>query len=304
MPLHTDHRPTKLDDIVGNRITVGALRNHLEKDRPNRSLLFIGESGCGKTTLAVCVAAELGAYDSWNFKMLNASDFRGIDTVRDVREASQRQPLGQARARVWLFDEAHKITPDGQEAMLKLLEDPPRNCWFMLATTNPEKLKITLRRRCTEFQVSPVNSDEVKQLMMRVARAERKRVPTDLLNQIAVDSMGSCGVALNILDKIIDLPAGDQAEAAKRFTEQANTVITLCQAMLKRESWKKCCSILKSLEDEDPEGIRRKVLEYFRKVMLDGDDSAYLVMSEFNYHYYDTGKAGLAMSVYASLNIK
>jgi DNA polymerase III gamma/tau subunit len=188
--------------------------------------------------------------------------------------------------------------------MLKLLEDPPKNCWFILATTNPEKLKVTLKRRCTEFQVGPVSYDEVKQLMMRVARQNRKRIPSDLLNQIALDSMGSCGVALNILDKVIDLPPEDQAQAAKRFTEQSNTVINLCQAILKKDSWKKCCSILKSIEEEDPEGIRRKVLEYFRKVMMDGNESAYLVMYEFSIPYYDTGKAGLAMSVYQALSIR
>jgi DNA polymerase III gamma/tau subunit len=61
MPLHTDHRPLFLDDVIGNRETVQALKIHLKKDRPNRSLLFVGQSGCGKTTLAYCVAKGLGA---------------------------------------------------------------------------------------------------------------------------------------------------------------------------------------------------------------------------------------------------
>jgi hypothetical protein len=74
--------------------------------------------------------------------------------------------------------------------------------------------------------------------------------------------------------------------------------------MLKKDSWNKCCSILQSLEEEDAESIRRKVLEYFRKVMLGGNESAYLVMCEFSVPYYDTGKAGLAMSVYQALSIR
>ena len=64
MPLHTDYRPTSLDDIIGNQDTVAALKAHLAKQSPNRSMLFIGQSGCGKTTLAMCVAAEVGAMDA------------------------------------------------------------------------------------------------------------------------------------------------------------------------------------------------------------------------------------------------
>lgn len=308
MPLHTDHRPLLLDDIVGNRETVQALKVHLGKDRPNRSLLFVGPSGCGKTTLAYCVAKELGALEDqhgWNFKMLNASDFRGIDTVREVREASGRRPIGVARARIWLWDEAAKISPDGQEAMLKLLEDPPRDCWFLLATTNPEKLKVTLKRRCTEFQVAPVKDAELTAHLQSVLRKERKRVPPEVLTQIIGEALGSPGIALNILDKIIDLPREDMQKAVTKWAERTSNVITLCRAMLEAKrkrsgkgAWRGLCSTLQELEDEDPETIRRQVLEYFRKVFLGGETMAYDILLQFSIPYYDTGKSGLAMSVF------
>lgn len=302
MPLHTDYRPRDLDSVVGNWDTVQALRVHLGKKAPNRSLLFIGPSGCGKTTLAMCVAVELGAADDWNFQMLNASDFRGIDTVRDLREQSGRKPIGGARCRVWLMDECHKLTQDAQEAILKLLEDPPRDCWFLLATTNPEKLKATLRRRCTEFQVSPVGDQELTQLLQRVIRRERKRVPQDVLQQLCRDSLGSPGMALNVLDKVIDLPEADMLRSAKRWAERESNVITLCRQMLaclrKKGGWKDTLGILKELQEDDPETIRRQVLEYFNKVGLDGNESAYLVMSCFRQNYYDCGRAGLYMSAY------
>lgn len=310
MPLHTDYRPTSLDQVVGNAEVVTGLKTHLQKKSPNRSLLFIGPSGCGKTTLAVCVANELEAVDDngWNFKLLNASDFRGIDTVREVREAAQRRPIGEAKARVWLFDEAHKITPDGQEAMLKLLEDPPRDCWFMLATTNPEKLKVTLRRRCTEFQVQGVTDRELTGLLTKVIRTERKRISNDIIQQICNESLGSPGIALNVLDKVIDLPAEEMTKAVKRWTERSSNVITLCRAMMaehrkKGKGWVDICKIANELEDEDPETIRRQVLEYMRKVMLGGRDSVYQIMIAFSTPYYDTGKAGLVMSIYEAFSL-
>lgn len=309
MPLHTDYRPTKLEAITGNQETVEALKVHLQKKSPNRSLLFIGPSGCGKTTLAICVANELGSYDGWNFAMLNASDFRGIDTIRDIREQSSRKPLGEAKARVWLMDECHKLTGDAQEAILKLLEDPPRNCWFLLATTNPEKLKVTLRRRCTEFQVSPVSDKELNLLLFRIIKREKRQVPGNVVQQICQDSLGSPGMALNILDKIIDLPEELMASSAKRWAERTSNVITLCRTLLaalkKKGGWKDTLAVLKDLQEEDPETIRRQVLEYFNKVALDGNESAFLVGNAFEMaDCYKNGKWALYSACYQAFNME
>lgn len=311
MPLHTDYRPESLHQIIGNRETVSALKSHLTKQKPNRSLLFVGNSGCGKTTLAVCIARQVIQTEderifNANFTLLNASDFRGIDTVREVREAASHRPLGAAMARIWLYDECHKLSPDAQEAMLKLLEDPPRDCWFLLATTNPEKLKVTLKRRCTEFQVSPVSDSEMQELLKQIIRKERGRVPQEIQTQIIRDAMGSPGMALNILDKVIDLPSEEMAIAAKRWSERASNVVFLGKTLLdlhrngKKEkgTWKQMlCPILQQFDDEDQESIRRACYEYFRKVFIGGDESVYALMACFSVPYYDVGK-GLAASVY------
>lgn len=307
MPLHTDYRPTRLDDVAGNTDTIQILKVHLGKDNPNRSLLFIGPSGCGKTTLAMCVANELGSMDKWNFQMLNASDFRGIDTVRDLREQATRKPIGGSACRVWLMDECHKLTQDAQEAILKLLEDPPKGCWFLMATTNPEKLKITLRRRCTEFPVSPIDDKDLNKLLVRVIRRERKRVPEEVLKQICLDSLGAPGMALNVLDKVIDLPEKDMLKSAKRWAERTNNVVTLCRHMLaclrKKGGWKETLTILKELQEEDPETIRRQVLSYFAKVMLDGNESAYLIIKSFqDADCYKNGISALISATYEALS--
>lgn len=310
MPLHTDYRPKKLDDVVGNKDTVQALKVHLKKENPNRSLLFVGPSGCGKTTLAICVANELNSLDEWNFQMLNASDFRGIDTIRDLREQARRKPIGGARCRIWLLDECHKLTTDAQEAVLKLLEDPPKGCWFLLATTNPEKLKITLKRRCTEFQASPVEDKDLFRLLQRIVVREKKKVPKEVLSQICIDSLGSPGMALNVLDKIIDLPEENMLKSAKKWAERNSNVITLCRHLLaclrkkRGGEWKNTLSILKELQDDDPETIRRQVLEYFNKVGLDGNESAYLIMSCFRQNYYDCGRSGLYISCYEAFMVE
>lgn len=311
MPLHTDLRPKSFKEIEGNSETVEALQIHVNKPKPNRSLLIIGESGCGKTTLASVVAHELGAMKNsiWNFRLLNASDFRGIDMVRDLIEQSQRKPLMGSGARVFVLDECHKLTNDAQEAILKLLEDPPAQSWFILCTTNPEKLKVTLKRRCTEFQVSPLPERTMKVFLGKILRSEQKKVPQDVIQQIINESMGSPGIALNILDKIIDLPSDKMAETAKIWAAKSSNVITLCRAILKenqksKPKWKDLLPIIKELEDQDPETLRRQILEYFRKVLISGDESAYAIMIEFSSPYYDTGKSGLIMSIYQAFTIE
>lgn len=308
MPLHTDYRPNRLDDFVGNTETVEALKIHLKKRSPNRSILFVGPSGCGKTTLGICVANELGSYDQWNFKILNTSDFRGIDTIRDIREEASRRPLGSAKNRVWMMDECHKLTPDAQEALLRLIEEPPNNCWFMFGTTNPEKLKVTMKRRCTEFQVSPLSDRELSGLMYRILKEEKKRIPREIVSQIIRDSFGSCGMALNILDKIVDLPEDQMSVSARRWAEKTDNVISLCRTMLKaiqdKAKWQDVVDILKTMQEEDPETVRRQVLEYFNKVALDGEEKAYMILCCFKDPYYDCGRSGLFMSAYDAFTNK
>ena len=299
MPLHTDYRPEALTDIVGNETAVKQIESHLTKENPNRSLLFHGPSGCGKTTLARIVANEVGAGGS-DFHELNTSDFGGIEMVREIRAKSQYRPV-HGQSVVWLMDECHRLSAAAQEAILKLLEDPPPNVWIILATTEPSKLKVTVRRRCTEIAVESLSDEDVSKLLRKVCTAERKRIPSEVLKQIVNDALGSPGIALKVLDEIMGLDKEDMKDAGKRAVERENTVIELCRALLQSKSWKEIAKMLQNMEGEDPETVRRTVLEYFRKVLLGGDESAFVVMDCFRTPFYDTGKAGLALACYEAM---
>lgn len=291
-------------EVVGNENAVEILKGHLAKKNPNRAILIYGPAGCGKTTLARIIAREVQGVDTATFfenavdyHEMNTSDFRGIDMVRDIRKASQYQTM--SKARVWFLDEAHKLSADAQEAILKQLEHPPIDTWFIFATTEPERLKITLRRRCLSVDVQPVDEDSIKTLIKTVLKKEGlSKLSPKVLSRIANESMGSPGVALAIVDKIISLPKEKQLAAVRRIAEEQNTVIELCRALMKNAPWKTISAILKKIEDKDPETIRRQVLEYFRKVMMSGDESAYIVMDCFKNAFYDSGKAGLVMACY------
>src|SRR3989304_2450876 len=147
-------RPKDLSDIIGNRSIVTSLESILQsKDRPH-AFLFTGKQGCGKTTLARILCKRLECSDH-DLIEINISNNRGIDTARDIIQFAYVKPL-DGRSRVYLLDEVHKSTNDFQNAILKVMEEPPEHLYFILCTTEPQKLLKTVISRCTEYVVSPL----------------------------------------------------------------------------------------------------------------------------------------------------
>ena len=309
MGLHLLYRPANLGEFVGNETTIKMVSKKIKNGFPH-STLITGPSGCGKTTLARNIATEMGVYDvrkpedNYNFIELNASDFRGIDTVRKVRQKVQLAPMGGKDKVFYLFDEVHQLTGDAQEAMLKLLEDTPSHVFFILCTTNPEKLRTTFKRRCTHFEVSPLSFDEITEHLQLVCDSERAQVPNSVIEHLARISEGSPGIALVTLDKIIGLPKKEMKAQASAIVLKQNRVVDLCKAFLQRKKWVKISKYLKRM-DEEPETIRRAVLGYMGAVMINSPAQAelcYIVMSAFESPFYDTGRPGLYMACFQAVS--
>lgn len=297
MPLHLSHRPRKLEDVLGNESTVKAIAATLAReDRPHTWLLH-GPSGCGKTTLARIIARSLSC-SKMDFHEINTADFRGIDTARDLIRQMPLKPMN-GPVRVWLIDEAHQLSKDAQNALLKALEDTPAHVHFVLATTDPDKLIATVRNRCSSFEVKALSDEQLIDLME--SALDDKKVPQEVLEQIASDALGSPRAALVVLDKIMNLPADEMAEAAAQVAQEKSEVIALCRAIMKRAKWPEVAKIIKTCEAE-PESIRRAVRGYFAAVVLNsGDERAYLVMDAFSKPFYDDGRNMLVMACYEAV---
>ena len=303
-PLQIKHRPEYLEDIFGNKETVEMVSNILGREINTipHSWLITGPAGCGKTTIARIITEELGCSEL-DFHEYNSSDSRGIDFVRELQYTSKLAP-SNGDVKVYLMDEVHQITSAAQEAMLKLLEDAPDNVFFLLATTNPEKLKKSLKSRCTIAQMNPVNSKDMDKLLDSIAIKEKDDLTADLKRTIISCSDGSPRVALKLFDSILEIEDEEVAiKAIQNSTVAETSIIELCRAILKGESWKEVAGVLKGL-DEDPESIRRAVLGYFTKVLLNtGDLNTARILECFEGNFYDSGKAGLCLACFeASLN--
>ena len=157
--LYKEFRPSVFEDVKGQKRAVSLLENYIQnKDLPH-ALLFTGDSGTGKTTLARIVGSEISC-SKQEFIEINCADFRGIDMVREIRKQMNFAPF-YGEVKVWLIDEFHSAPKATQEALLKLLEDPPSYVYFMLATTEPGKVLRTIKTRCTEIPLNLLTGTQI-----------------------------------------------------------------------------------------------------------------------------------------------
>lgn len=298
--LYKRHRPKTLDRVLGNTQTVQAIRNMLTRGTLPHTILFHGPSGCGKTTLARILKEELKCNDM-DFKELNCSDFRGIDTVREIMRTMNLSPTGACR--VYLLDEVHQMSKDGQNAALKMLEDTPAHVYFFLCTTDPGKIIKTLRNRCCELPVQALRDEEMERLIGRVCKREEFTIANEVREEILKSAQGSARLALVLLDKVKNLTPEEQIEGVKQRAAEENEAIELCRALLKKDSWKKVSVLVKNLKG-DPESARYSILGYARACLLqpNPDRQALVVIECFASNFYDSKEAGLAFACYNAIH--
>jgi len=304
MPLHTDHRPRDFNEFLGNEAIKTALRDSLAGPDKPRALLFAGPTGCGKTTLARIVASKVDCGEI-NVEEFNLASARGIDSARDLIDRARYRPLDGKPYKVFILDEIQGSTALYQEAILKLLEEPPAHLIMILCTTEPQSLKPTVQNRCIRYDVRPLNGPEIRKLLNIVLTAEGVgKFPDSAVNKISQVCSGIPRTALTTLGKVIDMEDEDMILAAIDEEVRATaSVLDLCKALDNLENWRRVATVLSSLSAEDAEGIRRYVLKYFLSNMLENKriGRAAEVISWFEAPFFNSGHAGLAHACYRSL---
>lgn len=306
-------RPKTLKGLVGQDAAINSLTKLVEGNKIPHALLFTGPSGCGKTTIARILRESLNCGDG-DFIEMNCADTKGIDTIREISRHSNLRPM-HGDTRIWLLDEAGKMTGEAQNAFLKLLEDAPRHCYFMLATTDPQKLIKTIHTRCTQIKLSPLGIPDLRKVIQRVVDKEQMTVTEPVVQEIAEAADGSARKALVILEQVADLE-GDEAQilAIQTTTFNKDEAIHLARELVFPEKgWLHVCSILRNLKDEDAEGIRYCVLGYARAILVGSEGKpsnpkwaprAFKVIDVFSDNFYDSKHAGLAAACYGVIHFK
>lgn len=298
--LYLKHRPKKYDDVIGQQTACSTLKRFDKKGYPH-AILLTGPSGCGKTTIARIIKNKLKCGD-YDYKEVNTADFRGIDSIRSIRQKAALAPI-TGKTRMWLIDECHKLSNDAQNALLKLLEDAPKQTYFVLATTHPNKLINTIKTRCTELAIKSLTDKQVYKLLQNIAGKENFKLNKKVAKKIIKNSEGSARKALVLLNSILSLiNTNDMLKTIAESTKEEEG-IKLARALHNPGvKWNEVAGILKQLKDtEEAESVRRLVLSYATSVLLSNGKltpRAFLIIDSFRDAFYDSGKAGLAAACY------
>src|ERR671922_1948570 len=200
------YRPQKFSDVIGQEHVTRTLQNAIAQQRIAHGYIFSGHRGIGKTTVARILAmalncrssekpvaepcgicdscTEIRAGNSVDVIEIDAATNRGIDEIRELRDAARYRPA-RDRFKIWILDEAHQITDAAFNALLKTLEEPPGHVVFMLATTEPEDIPQTIRSRCQHFSFHAVRFEQILSQLKNLSAREQVDIDEDALALLA-----------------------------------------------------------------------------------------------------------------------
>jgi DNA polymerase III subunit gamma/tau len=225
--LYREWRPQNFYDIVGQEHITTTVKNQILNDRIAHAYLFCGTRGTGKTTTAKVFAKALNCLDlqdgepcnkcemcqkineglAIDVTELDAASNNGVDKIRDIID-DVKYPPQEGRFKVYIMDEVHMLSTGAVNAFLKTLEEPPKNVIFILATTDPQKLPITILSRCQRFDFKRINNNEITARLRKIVNEQNALADDKSLNLIARVSDGAMRDALSILDQAISMGNG------------------------------------------------------------------------------------------------
>ena len=225
--LYREWRPQNFYDIVGQEHITTTVKNQILNDRIAHAYLFCGTRGTGKTTTAKVFAKALNCLDlhdgepcnkcemckkideglAIDVTELDAASNNGVDKIRDIID-DVKYPPQEGRYKVYIMDEVHMLSTGAVNAFLKTLEEPPKNVIFILATTDPQKLPITILSRCQRFDFKRINNNEIIGRLRKIVDDQNAIADDKSLSLIARVSDGAMRDALSILDQAISMGNG------------------------------------------------------------------------------------------------
>jgi len=293
IPLYRKYRPQSIEQIVGQEHIKRALANAIEMNRISHAYLFTGPRGTGKTSTARIFAKSLNCEKGPTVKPCNECencknitntipiDVIEIDaasnrSVNDADEIIQKVALApvQSRYKIYIIDEVHMLTPQAFNALLKTLEEPPKNVIFILATTEVHKVLDTIKSRCQRFDFKRITTDDIANHLRYIGDSEKINITDDALMYIAQNSAGGMRDSIALLDQLSVLTSDSAAITVDDINRllgrlSFNSLSSLFKAVA-ASNQNEALNILNDIYNQgnEPIQILSNFLEYLRNALI------------------------------------
>ena len=226
--LYRKYRPKTFDDVAGQEIIIKTLKNIIKNNKLTHAYLFIGPRGTGKTSIAKIFAKTINCNntndglscekcdvcinsnnnENVDIIEMDAASNNGVDEIREIKNHVTLLPT-ISKYKVYIIDEVHMLTTGAFNALLKTLEEPPKHVIFILATTEPHKIPLTIISRCQSFEFKPLSNNIIIDRLKMICQKEKINIDNESLELISIDSNGGMRDAIGLLDQLNAYTNGD-----------------------------------------------------------------------------------------------
>lgn len=292
LALYRKWRPRTFTEVVGQKHISIPLQRAIEQDRLAHAYLFSGPRGTGKTSMAKILAKavnclnpqgsnpcnecrscrEINSGSSLDVYEIDAASNRGIEEIRALKESVRTLPAA-SRKKVYIIDEVHMLTKEAFNALLKTLEEPPSHVLFILATTEPEKIPLTILSRCQRYEFHRISVQDIRDHLLHIAKESNLPLTEDAADLIAVRADGGLRDALSLLDQCTSASESGVLDAKEVYDLLGLTgkdqILELSHHIFNGKSGETLTLFYSILQEgKEPAAILRDLLEHFRNLMI------------------------------------